>query len=98
MNEEKEKELLSLLAVKRHEAFWQRQKREILARAGAAPSHRKAWLLASAAAAAALFFFISRPQAPAPVPVAQLVSTAFLEHLDMLDDMDVLEAVPENEL
>jgi hypothetical protein len=98
MNDEKEKKLFSLMAANRHEAFWQRQKKEILARTSAAPSHRKAWLLAPAAAAAALLFFVVRPQAPAPVPENQLVSTAFLEHLDLLDDMDVLEAVPENEL
>jgi len=97
MNEDKEKKLISLLAVRRHEAFWQRQEKEILAAVAGRPSHRKAWLLAPAAALAALLFFTSRPQTPAPSPES-LVSTAFLEHLDMLDDMDVLEAVPENEL
>lgn len=97
MNEDKEKELISLLAVRRHEAFWQRQKKEILASSCARPSHRKAWILAPAAALAALLFFTGRPQTPAPAPES-LVSTAFLEHLDLLDDMDVLEAVPENEL
>lgn len=97
MNEDKEKKLISLLAVRRHDAFWQRQEKEILAAAAGRPSHRKAWLLAPAAALAALLFFTGRPQTPAPAP-ENLVSTAFLEHLDLLDDMDVLEAVPENEL
>jgi len=98
MNDDKEKRLISLLAVRRHEAFWQRQEKEILAAAAGRPSHRKAWLLAPAAALAALLFFTAKPQTPAPAPENQLVSTAFLEHLDLLDDMDVLEAVPENEL
>lgn len=97
MNEDKEKKLISLMAVRRHDAFWQRQEKEILAAAAGRPSHRKAWLLAPAAALAALLFFTGRPQTPVPAP-ENLVSTAFLEHLDMLDDMDVLEAVPENEL
>lgn len=96
MNDEKEKELLSLVAVRRPDAFWARQRAEILsaARSGSA----RAWLLAPAAAAAVLLVVLlakSRQEAPPPEAV---VSTAFLDHMDMLDDMDVLESVPEEEL
>jgi hypothetical protein len=98
MNDEKEKALFSLMAVRRHEAFWQRQKKEILAAASGVPAHRKVWLLAPAGVLAALVFFAVRPHSPAPDPENRLVSAAFLEHLDMLDDMDVLESVPEKEL
>jgi hypothetical protein len=98
MNDEKEKKLFSLMAARRHEAFWQRQKKEILAAAAGAPSRRTTWLLAPVAALSAMLFFAVKPQTPAPAPETQLVSAAFLENLDLLDDMDVLEAVPENEL
>lgn len=96
MNDEKEKELLSLLAVRRQEAFWAGQRARILS---AAPDRRaRAWLLAPVmAAAAVLVLLLARPGVKDPPPEAA-VSTAFLENLDMLDDMDVLEAVPEEEL
>ncbi len=98
MNDEKEKKLLSLLEVRRPEAFWNRQRGGILA-AAAAPRHRAAWMLVPAAAAAALLLMLlGRPKAPAPQPGPQMVSVSFLENLDMLADMDVLEAVPESEL
>jgi len=97
MNEEKEKKLFSLLAAKRSEAFWTRQKAGILAAAGR-PRLSAAWLLAPAAAAAALLLlFFPRPAHFTP-PEEAAVSTAFLEHIDLLDDMDVLEAVPEDKL
>ena len=97
-DEEKENELLSLLAVRRPEAFWLRQKNAITRAAYEKNAVSRAWLLAPAAAAAAvLVMFLARTPQQAPAPET-LVSTAFLENLDLLDDMDVLEAVPENEL
>lgn len=98
-DEEKEKKLVSLLAPRRPEAFWARQKAEILSALPGAGGPFRAWLLAPAAAAAAvLVLLLARPQGPAPQPAAPAVSTAFLENLDLLDDMDVLEAVPEKDL
>lgn len=96
MNDEKEKELLSLLAVRRREAFWAGQRARILS--AARPRSARAWLVAPVmAAAAALVVLLARPGVKEPPPEAA-VSTAFLDNLDMLDDMDVLEAVPEEEL
>ncbi len=96
-DEEIVKKLAPLLAVRRPEEFWRRQKKNII---GAAPGHSTVsgtWLLVPAAAAAALVIFLARePRGPAPE--ARAVSPAFLEHLDLLSDMDVLEAVPEKEL
>lgn len=95
MNYEKEKELLSLLEVRRQDAFWAGQRARILS-AAARPA--RAWLLAPVmAAAAVLVLLLARPGVKAP-PAEAVVSTAFLENLDMLDDMDVLEVVPEEEL
>ncbi len=97
-DEEKEKKLLSALAVSRPEAFWARQRAAI--RAAAGPARRpRAWLLLPAAGLAALLVAVlaertRRPSAPEP----QAVSLAFIEHMDMLADMDVLEAVPEGKL
>jgi len=98
-DDEQDKKLLSLLAAPRSEAFWTRQKTEILAATRRKNSLARAWLLVPAAGLAALLVavFGSRLQQPHPV-APQAVSTAFLEHLDMLDDMDVLEAIPEEEL
>lgn len=96
MNEDKEKELLSLLSARRPEAFWAGQRARILASAKA--PRPRAWLLAPViAAAAVLVVLLARPGEKAAPPEAA-VSTAFLENLDMLDDMDVLENVPEEEL
>lgn len=95
---EKEKKLISLLAVRRPEAFWRGQKAAIIGAAREDRGASGAWLLAPAAAVAVLAVFLARPPGPAPEPETQSVSAAFLEHLDLLDDMDVLEAVPENEL
>ncbi len=94
---EKEEGLVSLLAARRSEAFWAAQRARITAGALQKRVPARAWLLAPAAAAAAvLVVLLAKPQ-PVPVPET-VVSTAFLEHLDLLDDMDVLEAVSEEEL
>ena len=94
--DEKEKKLFSLMEAKRPEAFWAAQAACI--KAGAAGRPFRAWVLAPVlGAAAVLVLLLARPGVRQPPPEAA-VSTAFLEHLDMLDDMDVLEAVPEEEL
>lgn len=97
-DEEKEKKLLSLLAVGRPEAFWARQKQEISGAVSGKHRVFRAWLLVPAAAMAALLVLalgrghrVSHDAPPA-------VSTAFLENLDLLDDMDVLEAIPDGDL
>ncbi|HAT72304.1 MAG TPA: hypothetical protein DCS63_05760 [Elusimicrobia bacterium] len=96
--EEKEKELAALLAVRRPEDFWLRQKNAIISAASEKRAPARAWLLMPVAAAAALMLvFLARTPVRVPGPET-LISTAFLDHLDLLDDMDVLEAVPENEL
>lgn len=99
MNDEKEEKLISLLAARRSDAFWSRQKAAILSAAGEGTAPRRAWLLAPAAALAALLVLLlargPRQQLPDDT---QTVSAAFIEHLDLLDDMDVLEAIPEEEL
>lgn len=96
MNDEKEKKLLSLAEVRRSDAFWARQRAEILSAANGRTA--RTWLLVPAAAAAVLLVvLLANPKQEAPPPEA-VVSTAFLDHMDMLDDMDVLEAVPEEEL
>jgi hypothetical protein len=96
-DEKKEKKLVSLLEVRRTEAFWFRQKNGIIGAVSEKSAVSGGWLLAPVAAAA-LVIFLARMPGPAPEPDTKAVSTAFLEHLDLLDDMDVLEAVPENEL
>lgn len=97
-DEEKEDRLVSLLAARRSEAFWAAQRARITAGAVRKRVPARAWLLAPAAAAAAvLIVLLAKPQLPVPAPET-VVSTAFLEHLDLLDDMDVLEAVSEEEL
>ena len=48
--------------------------------------------------AAIVIFALARAPHQAPPPAQQAVSTAFLENLDLLDDMDVLEAVREEDL
>ena len=99
-DEEKEKKLISLFAPLRSEAFWARQKAEIMAAAGETRGlTSRAWLLAPAAAMAALLVVVLvRGPREARVEETQIVSTAFLENLDLLDDMDVLEAVTEEDL
>ena len=97
-DEEKEERLVSLLAARRSEAFWAAQRARITAGALQKSGPARAWLLAPAAAAAALLIvLLAKPRLPVHVPETA-VSTAFLEHLDLLDDMDVLEAVSEEEL
>lgn len=99
MNYEKEEKLISLLAVRRGAAFWPRQKAAILRAAGEERGPRRAWLLAPAAALAAILVLVLArgPQERLPDGPGA-VSAAFIEHLDLLADMDVLEAIPEEEL
>lgn len=97
-DEEREEKLTSLLATRRSEAFWAGQRARITAAAGRSRAFPRAWLLLPVAAAALLLLVPGRePRQPA-VDVQPAVTTAFLEHLDFLDDMDVLEALPEEEL
>jgi len=96
-DEERDEKLLSLLAPRRSEAFWSAQRARILA---AAPGRRGlsgAWLLLPAAAALLVAVLVRAPRPP-EVQEPPAVTAAFIEHLDLLDDMDVLEALPEGEL
>jgi hypothetical protein len=98
-DEEKDEKLTALLSARRSEAFWAGQKARIMAVAVEKPGLKRAWLLAPAAVAAALLVVVlARAPREFPAGETQAVSTAFLEHLDLLDDMDVLEAVTEEEL
>ncbi|HBA59265.1 MAG TPA: hypothetical protein DCZ92_00290 [Elusimicrobia bacterium] len=98
-DDEKDKKLLSLLAAPQSEAFWTRQKEAIIAATRRKSGPARAWLLVPAAGLAALLVAVFGSQLQGPRSDApQAVSTAFLEHLDLLDDMDVLEAIPEEEL
>lgn len=98
--EEKEKKLLSLLRVERGEAFWSARRETISAAARADRPAGRAWLLLPAAAAAVLLLFVlpERSGPPKPPPAEASVSGAFLENLDLLADMDVLESLPEEVL
>ncbi|HAF94461.1 MAG: hypothetical protein A2X34_07855 [Elusimicrobia bacterium GWC2_51_8] len=98
---DKDEKLILLLAARKPDEFWARQKAEIMAAAGEKRGlTRSPWLLAPAAAVAAamLVLVLARVPRHAPADAPQAVSTAFLENLDLLDDMDVLEAVTEEEL
>ncbi len=97
-DEEEDEKLIPLLSARRSEAFWNAQKAEILSAAGSRSGIRRAWLLVPAAAMAALLVLaLGRGHRVNPdTPPA--VSTAFLENLDLLDDMDVLEAIPDGDL
>ncbi len=98
MNDEaNEKKLLSALAVRRPESFWAGQRAAI---GGALrPPARAPWVLLPAAALAAFLVVVLAEKTRRPfVPEPQAVSLAFIEHMDMLADMDVLEAVPEGKL
>ena len=98
-DEEKEEKLIELLAPRRSDAFWAGQKARIMAATAEKAALARVWLLAPAAVAAALLVvLLARDPRQLPVGEPPTVSTAFLEHLDLLDDMDVLEAVPEEEL
>lgn len=95
----KEEKLISLLEVRRTDEFWAEKKEAILAAARPLPAVARTWLLVPAAALAmVLVLVLSRVPKPEPAAVQQPVSVAFLEHLDFLDDMDVLEAISEDEL
>lgn len=97
-DEEREEKLAALLAPRRSEAFWAGQKARIMAAAAEGRTFSRAWLLAPVAAAALLLLVPGRePRQPA-ADAPPAVTTAFLDHLDFLDDMDVLEALPEEEL
>lgn len=96
--EEKERKLLSLLATRRSEAFWAAQRARLTSAAAGKRGPARAWLLAPAAAAALLAVLLARPQREPLQTEPQVVSAAFIEHLDLLGDMDVLEAIPEEEL
>ena len=99
-DEEKDEKLISLLAVRRSDVFWARQKTEIMSIATQKHVAQRAWLLAPVLGMAALLVMVMSPRAPRQLPADgdKVVNTAFIEHLDMLADMDVLEAVPEEEL
>ncbi|OGS10566.1 MAG: hypothetical protein A2234_00595 [Elusimicrobia bacterium RIFOXYA2_FULL_58_8] len=99
-NDEKEEKLISLLAARRSEAFWAGQKAEIIGAIGEKTElARSPWLLIPASVMAAfLVFMLARGPGQPRVEEFPVVTTAFLEHLDLLDDMDVLEALREEEL
>lgn len=97
-DENKEDRLLSLLAARRSDAFWAGQKARIMAARSEIRGIARAWLLAPAAIALITAFALTRAPRHEPAAEPQAVTVAFLENLDMLDDMDVLEAVPEEEL
>jgi len=94
---EKEEKLLSLLAARRSEAFWSAQRARILSAAPRGRSAAPAWLLLPAGAALLVAVLVRAPRPP-EVQEPPAVTAAFIEHLDLLDDMDVLEALPEGEL
>jgi len=95
-DKEKEEKLLSLLVPRRSDVFWARQKAQIMAAVAAKRGFSRAWLLAPAGVMAALLVFaLARAPRQLPMNEAPAISTAFLENLDLLDDMDILEAVPE---
>jgi len=98
-DDEKEIKLVSLLAVRRSDAFWARQRAQIMAAATKKHGSARAWLLAPAAVAVAIMAIVLArgPRLP-QMEEQQLVSTAFIESLDLLEDLDVLEVVPEREL
>lgn len=98
--EEREKKLLNLMRVERGEAFWAARREAISAAARADRPAGRAWLLVPAAAAAALLL-VAMPERGGPPqvpPMEASVSGAFLENLDLLADMDVLESLPEEVL
>lgn len=95
---EKEEKLTALLAPRRSPAFWAGQKARIMAAAAEGRAFSRAWLLAPAVAAALLLLMPGREPRQPVIDTEPAVTTAFLEHLDFLDDMDVLEAMPEEEL
>lgn len=98
-DEERENKLISLLAPRRSEAFWAAQRSRVLAVAPGKSASGRAWLLAPAAALAALLVILSaRAPHRQPSEESPALSTAFIEHIDLLDDMDVLEALGEEDL
>lgn len=100
-NEQNDKQFFSALGAEKPEAFWRAQRASIM---DALPSRTTAqfrltgWKLAPAFATLALgaawLFYHEKPQPPAP-PQAD---ARMLENLGLLDEMDLLERIPEQEL
>ncbi len=95
--EEKEEKLLSLLSARRSPAFWSAQRARILSAAPQRSARGPAWLLLPASVALLVAVLVRAPRTP-EVQEPPAITAAFIEHLDLLDDMDVLEALPEGEL
>ncbi len=91
--DEKDKRLFSLMAVRRGEAFWAGRRAAIISAVAEKGQARRVVLPALGLAAALLLVLLAPWRRPEPEQPA--VSAAFLENIDMLDDMDVLEALPE---
>ncbi|NLO91588.1 MAG: hypothetical protein GX410_06325 [Elusimicrobia bacterium] len=99
-SEQNDRELFSRLGVRKPDEFWEKQRADVMK---ALPERRTArqplarWQLAPVLAAlliAAAWLF--RHEKPLPAP--QQNETQMLEHLDMLDNMDLLERIPDKEL
>jgi len=98
-DEQKEQKILSMMAARRPDGFWEAQKKRILGAVEENPRNYRAWLFAPVAAAAVVMVFVlARGPSQVTPDEPGSVSTAFLDHLDLLDDMDVIESVPEEEL
>lgn len=100
-SEKNDREVFAALRADRPEEFWQNQRAAIMRALPrrVAPSKRAdGWKLAPALAAlfiaAAWLFRHEKPLPPAP-PQAD---AQMLENLDLLNDMDLLERIPEKEL
>lgn len=91
-----EEKLLDLLRVSKPEGFWLRQRNEILAKIQAPhPSRVSGWRLTPvfAAALAFAFFLFQKRMAYHPHDIPSVHEWAFLEQLDLLEDLDVIEAM-----
>jgi hypothetical protein len=94
-----DRRLADLLKVRRSETFWAAQRGRVNGRLDAAAGRAglRAWVLVPSAVAAAVVGLVLARQpwrtAPAPGPEPGL-----LEHLDMLEDMDVLESLTKENL
>ncbi len=97
--DELEKGIHDLLAagVPADDAFWARQRAEIMGRVGPRRAPWRRWGAVTAAAGAlavfALFRPVRPPRSPIPPQDMELVQNLDLaENLDILEDLDVLEA------
>ena len=100
-NEQNDNQFFSALRAKKPETFWRTQRASIM---NALPSRAAAqvrltgWKLAPAFATLALgaawLFYHEKPQPPAPPQT----DARMLENLGLLDEMDLLERIPEKEL